>query len=421
MLKKRRFLWVSLTLLAVLAAAPFGYYVWVRSHGGHFYRGRSTTYWSWETRRYFEHPTGWSEPFPDRCLDFLGWLLLRLGKGPGEPAVLEGDPSALPVLLDLMQEEDVGVRCWAIAAIGRVGPAAQSAFVVIRDATQDTDERIQGSAWRALVAINADEAAIFFLDRIKSRDRSLLMFLRALGKCGASARKAVPGLVDLLHDGNPQVRSRAAEALGDIGPDAGEAVPHLVVLLKDPEEQCRSSASLALARLGSVASRAIPVLIEGLHNPDPSYRHFAAISVGRIAMTAEPALKRAAALAAAQSLQDPDVKVRRACALSLCEIGDFGSEADFVVLKLIQAMQDPDAQVRQGSYAALGRFGPRAREAIPELAKVLMDEREKTAVWVQAAEALRRITGWKPPYNPPNQRASVIRSWQEWCSVSRRE
>jgi HEAT repeat protein len=55
------------------------------------------------------------------------------------------------------------------------------------------------------------------------------------GVLGAAARPAVPGLIKLLADTDPDVRSGAAYCLCQIGPAAKEAVPALIQKLDDPD------------------------------------------------------------------------------------------------------------------------------------------------------------------------------------------
>src|SRR6516162_5806063 len=108
MMKRRRVLWVTLGLLALLAAAgPLAYYLRAKLAGEHFFLCRSTSYRSHQVR----HRKDWegSVPAPDKLL-----ILLSVENETGQPPILNGGPSAIPVLLDLMGDKDSNVRYAAI-------------------------------------------------------------------------------------------------------------------------------------------------------------------------------------------------------------------------------------------------------------------------------------------------------------------
>ena len=66
---------------------------------------------------------------------------------------------------------------------------------------------------------------------------------------GAEAGKAVPTLLELLHDENVQHRKVAVWTLGNIGQRAVEAVPALLVALRDTHEEVRKMAREALEKI----------------------------------------------------------------------------------------------------------------------------------------------------------------------------
>ena len=57
--------------------------------------------------------------------------------------------------------------------------------------------------------------------------------VEVLGRMGSAAEPAVPDLVRLLDDADPEVRKAAARTLGRIGPTAEAAVPALMRALFD--------------------------------------------------------------------------------------------------------------------------------------------------------------------------------------------
>jgi hypothetical protein len=107
---KRRIRWITLIVLALLAASSLGGYLWTKVSGQHYFRWRSTSYWRGQVRQWLANtrsgsPTPWAAPWPDRMLDSFG-----TPRGIFRPAVLEGGPEAVPVLLDLLGDNDQSVR-----------------------------------------------------------------------------------------------------------------------------------------------------------------------------------------------------------------------------------------------------------------------------------------------------------------------
>jgi HEAT repeat protein len=77
---------------------------------------------------------------------------------------------------------------------------------------------------------------------------------------GIKARGAVPQLAAALSDTDPEVRGRAAMALGVIGPEAREAVPALIRALRDRDVNVRLASINALKAMGPHAIEAVPAL-----------------------------------------------------------------------------------------------------------------------------------------------------------------
>jgi hypothetical protein len=73
--------------------------------------------------------------------------------------------------------------------------------------------------------------------------------LKGIGAMGATAKPAVPVLIDVLKD-RDNLRLQILETFGDIGPAANEAIPVVEALLQDAAlaEQART----ALRRMGVI-------------------------------------------------------------------------------------------------------------------------------------------------------------------------
>lgn len=182
--------------LALIPDARWRVVGWVR--GESFYAGRPTRYWS-ERVAAWMHPgsdgtpaDGQERTDPLRLLDRRGEVAPPFGQPP--------DPAAVPVLRELLRDEDRQVCLFACQALARLGPQAEPAVAALANLLGHPDV---------------------------SRRRNAAMALAALGPVG---RGGVPALTRALRDEDEWVAYQAATALGRIGKDAAEAVPALTEL-----------------------------------------------------------------------------------------------------------------------------------------------------------------------------------------------
>jgi len=77
-----------------------------------------------------------------------------------------------------------------------------------------------------------------------------------LGEMGAEAGKAVPTLLEVLHDENVKHRKIAVWTLGKIGQRAVEAVPALLVALRDTNEEVQKMAHESLEKISPSSTQA---------------------------------------------------------------------------------------------------------------------------------------------------------------------
>ena len=226
----------------------------------------------------------------------------------------------------------------------------------------------------------------------------------------ADPAQASQRLIELLQDGDPNIRHTAALSLGKIG--WAEAERPLIEALADRDVTVRSAAAWALGRLGEAASGeassavaaaiddpATPVkevaasalgqlkgtpglvsqLIDSLHGPDPASRRAAATALGWLeAGAAIPALTGA--------LQDEDPHVRHH---ALAALGETGARQS--VSKILERLaRDEDAGVRGEAAYRLGKLG--SREVLPLLKEAAAKEPHETVRrWAQGA--VRELEG----------------------------
>lgn len=89
-------------------------------------------------------------------------------------------------------------------------------------------------------------------------DRRLL--LRVLFRMGKRSAPAVPMLISLLNDADPEVLYSAIITLGAIGPEAAPALPILVKHLSNPHAKIQQKAIWSLGQIGPAAKGALPAL-----------------------------------------------------------------------------------------------------------------------------------------------------------------
>lgn len=190
-------------------------------------------------------------------------------------------PPAIPLLVQLLQYDEVSFRRFAADALIDLPPDTEAIQPALRRALRDEDSMVAGDAARALGAL---------------RERA-----------GPSVR----ALIKTLSHENPYVRIYAAEALASIGPRASAATRNLAKALGDPIPGVRWAAGEALAGIGPAAQPAVPQLVEALKDEFLYVRICAAEALGSIGPKAQAA--REALRAAAK---DPAVRNQAAWALN---------------------------------------------------------------------------------------------------------
>ncbi len=159
--------------------------------------------------------------------------------------------------------------------LAATGPPAIPALTRLLD---DGTESVRRNAAYALSAIGAP-AVPSVIERIEN-DPALAVEI--LADIGRGAEEAVPGLVDTLGHGNPDVRRWSAEALGNIAVAEPAVVSGLQKQMKDTDGDTRRTAALALAKLGPGAEFSVPELRDGLADGNRYVRGNAAEALRRI-------------------------------------------------------------------------------------------------------------------------------------------
>jgi HEAT repeat protein len=309
-------------------------------------------------------------------------------KGMERVALYTIGAAAVPNMIGLLKAPQVEFRGLALDVLAHIGPSAQAAVTPLIAALSDSDREVCAGAAQVLQAI------------------------------GPKARAAVPTLIANLQGSQTEVRASAAVALGHIGPDAQEARRPLLECLLDPDENVRYAAALALGRIDPQFTEAAPALRDALHDSSPKVQMAAIDSLSHIDRDALPqcvplllTLSRKpyptdARLHAIEGLSKfAPQEAKQAVPWLLLELTDTNpanslyaarllapldpSQGSGIVLVLAAALRTPLAEMRQLILHTLAEFETKAREAVPEVERLLYDG--TPGVREEAIRALRAI------------------------------
>ncbi len=197
---------------------------------------------------------------------------------------------------------------------------------------------------------------------------------RALGLIGNA--KAADGLRKHAADENAMVRAQSVYALGRMRVEDEASLKAVVARLTDPEAIVRRASVSALLALKADRSKLMPLVVKALEDGDPAVVMPALHSLAEAGADVVPAL--------AEALDHKEARYW-AC-LILAELGPKAKEA---VPALQKVVADERPEVRLQALVALGEIGPDARPAVPTVIKSLDDP--EISVRYAAAFALGRI------------------------------
>jgi HEAT repeat protein len=199
--------------------------------------------------------------------------------------------------------------------------------------------------------------------------------LRALAQAGPEAKSAIPTLIKQLEGEPTLTQVIVVLTLAKIGPDA---VPALRKALDSRTPNTRVLAARTLGLLGE--SAALPNLLAALSDREPTVRRVVATALGQLN-------NKAATGTLKKALDDADEETRVEAAASLWTLaGDLA-----VVAPLRKALSSKDEPLRLRALQTLAEIGPRAREALDDVATAFKDE--SLAVRLQAAQTFPRLGG----------------------------
>ncbi|MDF1662541.1 MAG: HEAT repeat domain-containing protein [Planctomycetota bacterium] len=279
---------------------------------------------------------------------------------------------AIPKLLGLLKDKSNEVRCYSIAALGKLGRVGSSKkrveiFNAILAESEDIDWTIRRHALESL-------------DRLSNRVSK------------GHYKKIIAAFAVCLRDENRLARHFAINALGSLGARdtrVGAKVIAQILLrtLKNGKDQVEIVRALGQLNGGGVAG--IPLLKDFLTAKEGLLRFHAVEALGAI-LKEVPELEAQGTIAAlTKVLGDKEIDIRRAAVIAL---GELGEKSEKAVPKLIKLLTDKDVIIRRIAAGALGKIGKHLekRESIVEgLKRTLRDKDPR--VKEAAKEALRLL------------------------------
>lgn len=284
--------------------------------------------------------------------------------------------AAVPSLITrVLQDDNVSVRRASVAALGKIGLRAESDYLSLSKAFNDSDEEVCVRAIELLaIPTIATELLIpALIDALKRIDfpkdeqgrgyrrihirlgSSYNAILQALIRGGSAV---VPYLCEILRDQNLGIRDTAMSVLGVFG-EFGKLEPYGIV------------ATIAL--------------MQALNSNDVDDRRNACYALQGVCLIDR--LLKFAAPDLTKFLDDTDELVCTLVARILVRVNS--QTAMLLIPRLISALESKDTNVRCYASIALGDAGLAAQEAIPWLEAVSNDSTE--SVRQAAQEALRKI------------------------------
>ncbi len=185
---------------------------------------------------------------------------------------------AIPPLIEMLDDEDIGFVMMAARALGDIGPCAVEAVPSLLRIAREPDPPVpdefkdlpygayqpspRWSAVRALGDIGRRQRDVIPLLTELMYSEDEMMLASATFAISQFGKDAVPSLIDLLNDENPDVRSGALKSFVYMGSKAKDAVSNIIERLDDEDEDVRIMAVSALKRMGGVSENALQKLRE---------------------------------------------------------------------------------------------------------------------------------------------------------------
>jgi hypothetical protein len=165
----RKLLLIALGFAVLLAAGVFfgsslGWKVkgWLASET--FYDGMPSSYWRKEARECDSFPLAPRHTYGRNMVDDSSLLqaqqlVLGMKEWPDDHPLFRGDPDAVPVLLELLDDDDHQVKMIAAKGLGHIGPESRAGFSRLQRELDHKYDIVRRMAAEAMHRIDPEEAA----------------------------------------------------------------------------------------------------------------------------------------------------------------------------------------------------------------------------------------------------------------------
>jgi HEAT repeat protein len=232
------------------------------------YQGKPTHYWR-EKLRAEETELGWG----------------------ARPLFAAEDPTAIPVLIQLLRDKDPAIRAHVAHSLSTMGGALEDVVPALVQALNDPDRIVRVYALLSLAKVNPSKHGTVSLFIASLTDKEICVLIsaaQALGMVGPKAKTATAALARALEDEDSYVRVKAAQALYRIDRrQVNVVIPILIQGLKDENSSRRRGAAKAIKARGPDAKPAVNALTEALG--DDELMFYAAEALGAIGPDAKSA------------------------------------------------------------------------------------------------------------------------------------
>jgi HEAT repeat protein len=322
---------------------------------------------------------------------FIEKLVLRIGL----------TKEHVPLLTGLLKHRSPHVPYIAIKLLRPFGPDAEEAIPEMVRFLKDPVESNRIFTAETMAALNPDwmknpqtEAATQdLLQRLRSQvPHEKEAAALTIAYIGPPAKHILPDMLRGLLDKNPKVREHLLAGFKRMGP---EAMPLLLQQLDEADPAMQPVIRKAVLAVGAIPKAVNAESIGVLSSKYAILREEAATSFGSLGPAAKDAIP-----ALLRTLGDRDFRVREAARTALNAIDPNWSQhpgISQVVAEFSKGLQNPDAQVRVSILHGLRSLETAAKEAIPDVAKLLVDADPATRDG--ARETLKRLAAewWTHP------------------------
>jgi HEAT repeat protein len=264
-------------------------------------------------------------------------------------------PAVLPVLLETLKAEQPPARAGAARSLGWMGAGATSAVPPLLELLDDAETTVVELSAEALGRIGQVAPLVAALDHESpARRRGAAA---ALGHMATPPLDALEPLLKAAQDADAKVRGQALVTVGTFG---AATIPHLAQLVDavaDMQPNVRAAAVTALTQARPHSLPAVALLIPHLSQERPEVVLSAARALGRFGAAAKVAIP---ALIATLTTIDPsadDTTLPR----TLRRIGPD------TIPPLAKLLQSDNPRLLRMAAACLERFGPGAAAVLPAL------------------------------------------------------